>query len=297
MTPSRKPKTRSYQVVRWAILGGISPTPNHDDVATIFRAFRVVWAARADEYLQCVAAGMGLPASKLDLDRSEDVRLSRDGDTPVIDFPRLKSIPGIIGSIEVRLSVAICTVELSSKIWSRVGSPVKGPGLQQPDVDVTKTYRNIARISTRWGLVRLREVLTASGHRLRLKGRLEVSVLGTNDPALGQDLTHLSESSTSADDLIANPDARRRLSRYFRPLTGAALSSAMFKRNPDAFWFSSTSVVTSRTGALEPREVLFLMRDHQGRAQAVGLAYDEVAPAELAQESGLKVGRWIANRV
>lgn len=299
-------------VVRWAVLVRIEPPPLPGEAQELLRALKRRWSQVAAEYLGLVARTAGIESRSLRFVDVERPRIGRDGKTPTIDFPRLRSTAeGVMPPFDTRVCIAVCTKALeqgtkqpSSKVWSRVGLPVDDETGRAVDLDRLATliprFRSISTTAARWGVEMLRGVLRATlpDRRLRRKSELEVSVLGTGDRRLAPYYERLStEQVTQADELL-QPKAIAALSPYFHPLVGSEHPLAEPPADDeDRFWFSYPSTVMLDDGELKRREVLYLMRASDEAAHALGVGFDDSSRHELPRRSALQVSRWIANRV
>jgi hypothetical protein len=266
------------------------------------------WEGVRDRYRGVVAKAAGIGLDGLDFDGHDEVRRRLEGETRVIDFPRLRSHGGLTQAFDTRISMAICTEEdeMSSKVWSRVGLPLKGsafpPGVSLEKVEeLTGSFRRIAGKTSGWATEYLRRTLKLlmPDLRVRRRGQLEVSALGARDKFLAPYFEKLAQSDTTATELLKDDDAEARFSRYFRLATDlpAKRLDRMTAKNPNSFWFSSPVAVELDGGELGMRQVLYFLRPTNDAVQALGLAFDDSATGDLAQRSAVKVSRWIANRV
>src|SRR5262249_37732022 len=76
------------------------------------------------EYRKKVAGMTGVPKRYLEFDEKEkEVRYRIDGETPMIDLPRLRTGRKATPQFNQRSCVALCVDDYSSKVWTRVGPP------------------------------------------------------------------------------------------------------------------------------------------------------------------------------
>ena len=305
---SRKTEGLVTPVLRRAILLKISPPPTGRQADALFELLKADWTGVRDHYREVVARSAGIGLKGLDFDNRENVRCRLEGETRVIDFPRLRTRDGAAQAFDTRISMAICTEkdEMSSKVWSRVGLPLTGsavpPGVSLGKLeDLTAFFRRIAIETAGWGEAFLRRTLRHSfpDLRARRRGCLEVSVLGARDELLVPYFDRLAQTDTTARELLEEKETDARFSQYFRRI--AKLPANRLRdataAEPGSFWFSSPVAVELDGGELGLRQALYYLRPTNDTVQVMGLAYDDSAGGDLAQRSAVKVSRWIANRV
>lgn len=305
------PPFSATPVVRWAVLVRIIEPPSSDEAQALLKALADGWPDVAPRYRELVAETAGIEPGHLWFVETEKPRIGVDGETPIIDFPRLRSCDPVESPLDTRICIALCTKQggrakqLSSKVWSRVGLPMTGDLGNAMDLRRLRTavplFRRISRASARWGFEMLKHVLgrTLPDRKARRKNELEVSVLGTADARLSPHYERLSlEDGLTADELLGRPATVKALSRYFDPLAGP--DEAIEPSGDEAderFWFSYPTTVPLANGDLQRRDVLYLMRSSEEAAHALGVGFDDSANRELPRRSALQVSRWIANRV
>ncbi len=308
---NRSPRKRQGSVtpvLRRAVLLRLSPPPTGRQADALLEHLAADWEMARERYRSVVAKSAGIGLDNLAFDGHDEVRRRLEGKTRVIDFPRLRSHGGSAQVFDTRISMAICTEEdeMSSKVWSRVGLPLKGsafpPGIGLENLeDLTRFFRRSAEETSNWATKYLRRVLKLLFPHLqvRRRGQLEISALGVRDKLLAPFFERLAQSDTSAMELLRDDDAEARFSRYFRRATDLPVKHLqdMTAKDPNSFWFSSPVAVELDDGQLGLRQVLYFLRPTNDAVQALGLAFDDSATGDLAQRSAVKVSRWIANRV
>src|SRR6266568_3046475 len=174
---------RVVPVVRWAVLARHDPHLEEADTSTIAGRIQNAWPEWKERYRAAVAERANLLLSELEVDRDETVRLRKDGKTPMIDFPRVRSRAGSLDPVDVRVCAALCVEDYSSKFWTRVGPPFgaqrRGYPIQNLQ-QVLRRYRSLAKSCSEWfhdELVKMAgEAL--SGRSPRDDGALEVTTVG-----------------------------------------------------------------------------------------------------------------------
>ena len=299
-------------VVRLASLVRLTPPPSGRQAQSIQASLASRWEEKKGDYRKVVAESAGLKPNELEFVEKEWVRCHYDGKTPMVDFPRLRTLAGTPLSFDTRICIALCTDKLSSKVWSRVGYPLRkasGDEEHPEHLHVTKDqlrsltsqFRKIAESSSEWA-TRMLEALVAQKYpklSWTQRGILEISALTVGDQNVGETLQELAHSETTAAALLARDDNGAELGEYLLGLANLDDASLLeiTETEPDAFWFSTTGTVELADGHLVSRPMLFLMHPRGEVAQAIGIGFDDSTGGQLLRQSALTVSRWVANRV
>lgn len=250
--------------------------------------------------MELVGSAAGIAVDRLSLVEHERPLIRLDGKTPIIDLPRLRSTAGRHVALDSRISVAICTDDLSSKVWARVGLPFPTEGTSAPLGTKIDLFRNLAKSSADWAFALVVSVVKEVDDNLAVVAgrRLDVTVIGTSDAAIEPYLEKLRDPTASATDVFLMAGTDKELLPYFEaakpPRTEVPASHSS---TPEAFWFSSPFPVVRSDGSVVLRDVLYYMNVENGTSHAIGVGFDDSEAYDLAQRSSLTVARWIANRI
>jgi hypothetical protein len=293
--------TRVVPVVRWAALVKHVPPLDERVTSTVARVMREAWPEWAERYRAAVAERANLPVSELEVDAREAVRYRRDGKTPMVDFPRVRSRFGSLDPIDVRVCAALCVENYSSKFWTRVGPPF-GPQRRGYAVQnlpqVLRRYRSLARSCSEWFRHEIAamadEVL--SGRSPRQDGALEVTTVGLYVQGEHSE----EELETWLVDSDGRPNfANEVLARFIKQIAGIDYDlREVEQREENAFWMSIPMAVQLPNGMLASRMALYLVRPvGDDIVQVVGVGLDDSLGGEFASDVALKVSRFVANRI
>lgn len=307
-------------VVRMARLLRVQPVPSTNQVKQLQVRIRDSWDEIKLGYREVIAKAADLEPSLLEFAQDEWVRLHRDGKTPMVDLPRVRSLAGSDRRLDARVCFAVCTDDLSSKIWARVGVPLKPevPGLLEHDDRLANqvregepysvenlrelreqmsSFRHIARETTNWATSTfeslVREVLPTS--RVVMGGALEVSVVTARDAQLKEHLDRLSDYGLTANSLLE--DASAVISKYIENAGDLDRPLKSILADGESFWFSTPKTVEHPDGTLDTSQILYLMHPHGETAQTIGIGFADHLGGSHLRDSALDVSRWIANRI
>lgn len=287
-------------VVRRALLVAHTPPLSEAQTLAAYAKITEIWDRWKKEYRNVVAAKAGIDPSRLDFAKGETaVRYRFDGDTPMLDFPRLRTSHVDREPFDQRNCCALCTKEYSSKIWTRVGLPLGHVGYQPDKVrEATIRFRKHAQACTEWFHDRffalMREVF--KGIRHEPAGILDVTTLALK----------VEEGQWTDDDyerwLLGENDKPNLRQRELRELVAAAANVSfdlreLKRHEPESYWVSMPHGMELPDGTLDSRRFLYLVRRIDNGMQAVGLGFDDSASGKLANNISLKVARFIANSI
>jgi len=288
-------------VVRWASLFRHEPPLSAKDADEARAAIFAAWPDWKQSYKTNVARMAHVEPSSVEVDSKEVVRLRYDGKTPMIDFPRVESLPDAAGAIDLRFCAALGIDNYSSKLWTRIGPPYWRGNRDAPATltTVLSRYRRIAERSSRWFYDEFMRLTgdALAGHKRKDRGVLEVITIGLkidrqDDPTVLD--AWLFDDSDKRQPNLRNENLRRLMMR----ISGIQYDiRELASREPDAFWMSMPTAVQLDNGDLVSRTALYVVRPLGEVLQVVGVALDESESGAFASEVALKVSRWIANRI
>lgn len=290
--------TRVVPWVRWAILVRHQP-PLTDWVADRAKVLlEDAWSSWSGKLRKKVASLTRLSAANLSFRKDESIRLKYDGKTPMIDLPLMETDVSV-GGFSLRICVALCTDDYSSKVWARVGSPAVTPyGCRVSEVRETVSfYRDLARQTSDWFHDEF-FALTASAFVDHQQHRIRTMELDLTTLAL-----HLADTPT-ADHLEAwlyhqdsAPNlANAQLRRFIADALGVE-ADADYLNQKEAFWVSMPASGQLDTGELASRNFIYFVRPTAGALQVAGVGLDDTREGELASAVALKMSTYIASRV
>jgi len=283
-------------VVRRAMLYGFHPPLTKEQTRAAHAAFKKTWSEFADKYRNETSAVTGIPKRHLEFDEKEkEVRYRIDGETPMIDLPRLRTDRDARLQFNQRSCIALCIDDYSSKVWTRVGPP-KGQTCDVEDVGMlAHVYRRQADEFGEWFAREFFELMTGVLPRAAQKrGILEVTTVGLR--VEGEVDDEMFEEWLLTDDRpnLDNPELQR-------ILTDAGGLDFDLRRLPDvdkqAYWISLPNTVQLPSGVLTSRRFLFLVRPSENDHRVLGIGFDDSSNGEVASDVSLKLSRFIANRV
>lgn len=289
---------RVVPALRRGVLLELDPSPSKRVAAQLVNSLKSEWARRSGEFFSLIADQTQLP--RTDLDFSADGKVARywEGQTLVLDFPRVLSSNEKF-PFDTRLCFAICTKK-STKIWSRVSLPY---GYRTSDAigtplstlsELIGVFRPLAIVTLNWALSLALEVVGRSTSvSSGVEQLVEVTALGIRDHRLKEPFESLAISDLSAEEFLSEPAVDRELSAYANLVANLnGPLSLIGNIEPESFWFSAPATVEVNAGVLQNRELLYLVRAEEGGlTQAIGLGYDDSAMGDLANRSAIKTIR------
>jgi hypothetical protein len=285
-------------VVRRAILIRHEPHLTWKQTEDAHAAVKSAWAKFSDAYRANVAKVTRTPKHLLAFDKSEkEIRHRVDGKTPMIDFPRLRTLPGAHLHFDQRSCVALCTDKYSSKVWTRVGPPKGDPGFHVGEIgERTEAYRRQADACGRWfdeEFFSITEPIFEHNRPIKT-GILEIITVGLQVEG-EPDEDYFSDWLLDGNrPNLHNADLRQFL---------AAAGNLKFdvreldQKEPKSSWISIPNTVMLRNGDLASRRFLYLVRPVGDDHFVVGIGFDDSGRGELASDVALKLSRYIANRI
>lgn len=265
------------------------------------------WSNLWEQYRQNVASVDNLSGGKVLCANGEQQTFWHriEGDTLVLDFPLLQAVNGQNQAVfDTRLCVAICTGKSNTKVWCRVGLPqgkITSVGIPTVKLRVIlPLWRKVATKSCAWMSDILMKAMSeqARGAEVVQGSKIEVSVLGIRDKTFAKPFRRLSETRTPAVDLLKDKKVRARFSRYYNALSAAPIDiMQQLKAAVPAPWFSLPVMVIARSGYVESREVLYLNTASAGKAQVLGIGYDDSVHGKLSHDAVRKAIQWIGRLV
>jgi len=285
-------------VVRRAMLAKHSPVLKKRQTLNAANIMKRLWPEWQHEYVARMAQIAGVKVSELTIANNEVVRYRYDGDTPMIDLPRIRTAEGSSYEVDQRNCVALCIDPYSSKIWTRVGPPLNNSGCDLRNVRrLTETYRRHAAEATEWfydEFFRLTGQAFEGTRRIPDTATLEVTTIGLR---VNSDFTQ-----DEFDAWLFDGDTANVANEELRELIAAAADidfniAEMEEREKDSYWLAVPTAVHARGHKLVPRRVLYLSRTVGDVIQFVGVGLDDSQSGELAGDVGLKLSRMIAGWV
>jgi hypothetical protein len=282
-------------VVRRGKLARHSPLLKKRQTARAAKILKDLWPEWQHEYVAKMAEIAGINPRDLAVAENEIVRYRMDGDTPMIDLPRIRTTHGGSYQFDQRNCVALCIEPYSSKIWSRIGLPDHHAGAALKDVRaLTNRFRRHADEATEWfyeEFFRLTADAYKGTRRIRDNAVLEVTTVGLRF-----------EGDFQQDDLDAwlfADDTANLANPALRDLIAAAanVDFDIAELEEDAYWLPVPTALDSRNRKVVPRRVLYLSRTVGDVVQFVGVGLDDSSLGELANDVGLKLARMIAGWV
>jgi hypothetical protein len=230
------------------------------------------------------------------------------GNTRNADYPLLIYEDGI-KAFNTRICIAICTGKTNTKVWCRASSPVGIDGITAPTKlsyirKLRQLYEGITYNSLEWMSPKLIEMLNKHLDKPTVNpGRfIKVSILGVNDDSLAKTFADLCSQETTAANILKDKDIDERLTYYYSIIGDFRLMLSDYAngKNPSTepcMFFKIPIWVTLATGYIEPRTVLFLLREREEFTEITGLAYDDSLEMDIPLRAGAKlskiVGSWI----
>jgi len=251
-----------------------------------------------DRYLARMARIGGVPARDLSISEREQVRYRFDGETPMIDLPRVQTVEGTAYQFDLRNCCALCVDQFSSKAWARVGPPEGHAGYGLAEIrDMTERYRRQAIDAAEWFYDEFFALATDAfrgTERKRDSAVLEVTTIGLRtDRELTQD-----DNDAWLFDGAGGNLANETLCNYLASAAGVDRSiPELLEYEPRAYWLSVPAVARSRRGLLVSRNVLYLGRLAENLIQFVGIGLDDSEHGDFANDVALKISRLIAGWV
>ena len=165
---------------------------------------------------------------------------------------------------------------------------------------VLSLWREVATKSCAWMSHIVMKAMSeqACGAEVVRGSKIEVSALGIRDEDFAEPFRRLSETRIPAIDLLQDKKVRERFSRYYNALSAAPINMMrQLKAGVPTPWFSLPVMVIARSGYVESREVLYLNTASGGKAQVLGIGYDDSVHGELSHEAVTKATQWIGRLV
>ncbi|MGZ5444932.1 MAG: hypothetical protein ACXW4P_24160 [Thermoanaerobaculia bacterium] len=286
----------AYPVVRRAILAKHRPTLKAAQAEEAGNILGRLWPDWQHAYLAAVAEAAGVAPGKLRIPPKDRVRNRYDGNTPMVDLPRVRSVEGAY-RFDQRNCAALCVEKkFSSKIWTRVGHPqdMEPCGLEELR-ELTDRYRHQAIRVGEWFYRNFFEA-TADAfhhtHRHREKAVLEVTTVGLR---VDSEIT-----DEEIDAWLFRDDApnlrNEDLWEYLRCAGNIDMSLSELETTEHEWWAMPIGVRTV-DGIIVSRRVLYLVRPAGDIVQIVGIALDDSVNGELANDVALKLSRFIASGI
>jgi hypothetical protein len=288
---------RAFPVVRRAMFMRHVPILTTAQTRHAHALFEKAWPEWKELYRRKVAAVARVAEQDLYFDKdAEVVRWRRDGKTPMIDLPRLRTTPQSSKQFDQRNCVALCVHKFSSKVWTRLGLPEGNSGCVHDEIgSLTQMFRAQTEGCGGWFYDEFFRITTEAFKRntaTRLEN-LEITTIGL-EAAGRHDEYDLAawlfkdESPNLANEQLCSVLAAAAHVRF--DISNIDLIE------PDSFWFSIPNAVQLADGRLVPRRVLYLARPISGGTQVVGVGFDS-GSGDLANDVALKISRLIANRI
>jgi len=300
--PSRHPDleiTGAVPVVRRAILAKHEPALNKRQTRHAGSIMKRRWKAGwRGEYIARMAQIADVPADELIIPENEKVRYRFDGETPMVDLPRIRTAAGCAYHFDQRNCCALCVDEFSSKVWSRIGPPEGDAGYRLDGVhDATRRYRQHAIKAAEWFYEQFFELTSQAfegTERTRDTALLEVTTVGLR---VDGDITDAVNDAWLFEDGSANLD-NDELCDYLAAAAGVDCDiRELLRKEKQAYWLTVPAVVRARSGVLASRKVLYLSRITGNLMQFIGVGLDDSASGDLANDVALKISRLIAGWV
>lgn len=289
-------------VVRWARLIKYSPILDENDTKRAYSAMQEAWPDWQKTYRASLTEHTGVPEESLHF-IEPDIRWKRDGDTPMLDLPRVQArdVPEVL---ELRNCCALCIEEFSSKIWTRVGRPAIGTDDLAADQlrHVVQNFRAMATSCGEWFYREYRNLTkdVFAGFDVEEVGAFEITTVGLrvegtfDHDAFDSWLFRYDDEGRERPNLENEP-----LCRFLQDAAGLDFHPReLTSLEPQAFWMSMPFAIELPNGELAARKVLYLARPRGNDAvQVVGIGIDDSREGDLAREVALKVSRFLASRV
>lgn len=291
-------------VYRKAALAQIIPAPKKPQAFHIAKVIIKEWDRLGEEYKEKVSSITKISENKIQYAYKEKIRIRKEKKAVVVDFPRLFNNEKESLNFDARICIAICTRQLSTKYWSRVGFPYDDliKVSYKPDSLDSSTilFRHITDYCSEWLLKRTRKIIEDKlGFKVSpLKYNIEIISIGSYERKLSYYFNKLSDPNINVLELLEKHGADGIFSTYFNKFTdikGSLLSSV--KKSPDCFWLSSPMVFEDSKGHFNRSHFLYLVRSKNNSLQALGLGYDMSRLRNLSQRSSLKVARLLGGEI
>lgn len=283
----------------------ITPKPDKTHAKLLGNLLAKAWPQMQEEYKKVVSNSAKVNIGSVKLLQTEKPHGRWEGNTRVIDFPRLQFLDDGKPVFEVRFCVAICTGKMSTKCWVRVGPPVYQPPIF-PKVFISEIetvvaqYRSVTHDTSQWLFDTVEPIIRQHVKHFTQRGCLEVSSFGIRDHNLRRHFEQLSEADTNLADVLQNEDVYTKLSFYFNRICNPPCDLRSFitsEESKDTLLFTSPIAVRTLDHYIKLRQVLYLMRPLNGKAQVIGLAYDDSESGDISLKSATRVasilGWWI----
>ena len=283
----------------------IEPPPTLDYAVLISTDIKKSFDKWQNDYKKAIASACSVDLN--DLHIRQNIRIRPEGNTRVVDWP-LVIYENELKSFNTRLCVGVCTGSTSTKTWARASLPVNIDGTVTPITtdcleDRYKFYKDIASHSLDWLNPKIPYIVNKhlNDSIVQCGRRIDIVVIGVNDEDLAEPFIDLSEHSLTISDILANNDLDNKLSFYYRNICGidVTLSDYVDKNNPvteSSLLFNLYLSVTTSSGYMEQRTVLFLLREKEEYTEIVGLAYDDSVEMDIPLRAGpilvKTIGHW-----
>jgi hypothetical protein len=284
--------------VRQGLLLEIEPRPSMKKarfIGDLITKSHVAWAQEC----QSVILGVEKYGQDLSIEATGAVRQRWERDTRVIDLPRTRYHENGGGGFETRVCLAVCAGKQNSKLWARICSAesfaISNGNLRQ----LTSKFRSI--VQALLDLYQRNIVSLLSEHNIRVnnKGTIEIVPLVSNDEFLRTHLENLENPGVLAA-LLKSPESSNRIAQYFGGISDTPFRIFDYAKKSDSnpfYWFTSSVPSVDKNGYIQQREVLYLMRALDQKAQALGIGFDESLDGKITIRSQAQVGTWIGEIV
>jgi hypothetical protein len=286
----------------------IDPHPRFTDAVSISAAIKESCDESKDDYKEALASAAGVNPKNVRF--RQEFRILPEGTTRVVNWPLVIYENGR-KSFNNRLCIAVCSGSTSTKVWSRVSSSVgiDGTVFSIPINDVQKYhkyYRDIAFHSIDWVTPKILDIANKclSDTVVERGRRIDVVILGVNDEYLAEPFLELNEQARAVADILADivgdSVLDSRLTSYYRNISDidVMLSDCVNNNNASAepsLLFSLPLSVTTSSGYMEQRTVLFLLREKDEYTEILGLAYDDSLEMDIPLRAAPKLIRTIGH--
>lgn len=286
-------------IVRSAILAKHKPKLNKRQTRRAGDIMKTLWPTWKNHYIARMGQVAGVDASELFIpEREKEVRYRYEGETPMVDLPRIRTAESCAYQFDQRNCCALCVDEFSSKVWSRLGPPEGYAGYDVTELGTsTERYRQHATKAAAWFYEEFFE-LTATAfkgtRRTRDKAMLEVTTIGLR---VEGEVTDAVNDAWLFEHGSANLD-NDELCEYLAAAAGIDCSiPKLLEKEPEAYWLNVPAVVRTRSGVLVSRKTLYLSRVTGDLLQFVGICIDDSESGDFANDVALKISRMIAGWV
>ena len=286
----------------------IEPKPSLQQANSISNDIKASFDGWQDSYKESVADAAKIQVDKLHFSMTPEARVSPSGNTRTIDYPLL-IYNDSNKSFSTRMCFAICTGNTNTKMWSRASLPTGPDGIVSPTKlnqiqSLCKIYRGITSSSIEWLKKELPKVFEKYLENFTIRDTkvIKVSILGVDDDIIAKPFADFNSQETTAAKILKDKVLDEILTSYFRIISDIEpmLSDYANRKNPNiepSIFFKIPVWISSAKGYIEPRSVLFLLRERQKFTEITGLAYDDSLDMDVPLRAGAKlskiIGFWI----